>query len=279
MSELNLPCPGLDVTFLTLIAISTKAYYYYDYCYSVITISTITTMFTFITTYAIITIITNMFFSLSLLLLHYHHYQYYHIIQHCAYFQYCNIFLHHYCITSSMLLHIITDDFILCYYYIIFTYAILNGWRSLWIQRLHDMFGQGGASNYKWVISQKKLVRYIPYFTNKNQFVKLEFFSQLSYHKSAINPIKPTFSYGFQTALRSVRPWDGRGHHWSQLLEATSSKLPGEQKAELFTALRRHGAKAPQQLATWEAKAWRCRGLRGPWEDMKKNTRENPWEK
>lgn len=39
------------------------------------------------------------------------------------------------------------------------------------------------------------------------------------------------------------------------LRQATSSKLPGEQKAELFTALRRHGAKAPQQLATWEAKA------------------------
>jgi hypothetical protein len=48
-----------------------------------------------------------------------------------------------------------------------------------------------------------------------------------------------------------------RGHHWSQLLEATSSKVSGEQKAERFTALRRHGAKAPQQLATWEAKAWR----------------------
>lgn len=39
------------------------------------------------------------------------------------------------------------------------------------------------------------------------------------------------------------------------LRQATSSKVSGEQKAELFTALRRHGAKAPQQLATWEAKA------------------------
>lgn len=39
------------------------------------------------------------------------------------------------------------------------------------------------------------------------------------------------------------------------LRQATESKLSGEQKSELFTALRRHGTKAPQQLATWEAKA------------------------
>ena len=117
MSELNLPCPGQDVTFLTLIAISTKAYYYYDYCYSVITISTITTMFTFITRYAIITIITNIVFSLSLLLLHYHHYQYYHIIQHCAYFQYCNIF------------YIIIASLVQCYYILLLMisfYAIIT---------------------------------------------------------------------------------------------------------------------------------------------------------
>jgi hypothetical protein len=125
-----------------------------------------------------------------------------------------------------------------------------------------------GASNYKWVISQKKLVRYITYFTNKNQFVKLEFFSQLSYHKSAINPIKPTFSYGFQTALRSVRPWEtgaslvaaARGH----LVEG----FGGAEGRALHSSAtpRRQGATAAGHMGG-QGVAWRCRG---PWEEMKK---------
>eukprot|EP00435_Cladocopium_sp_Y103_P044514 s49_g12.t1 len=54
------------------------------------------------------------------------------------------------------------------------------------------------------------------------------------------------------------------------LRQATSdSNLSGEQKAELFTALRRQGAKAPQQLATWDAKAELLRFLASLYEEKR----------
>ena len=53
--------------------------------------------------------------------------------------------------------------------------------------------------------------------------MKLEFFlHQLSYHKSVINPIKPTCSYGFQTGFLA---WTG---HWgtTEGLEKYDTWLP-----------------------------------------------------